>query len=169
MPTPVGTRASISHPRKSIARDEIVRSEENAGQITIIALQINTHPPTFSAFVEKPNPPRGIYTQMAGQARATLRFGTRISPRQTAQGRYLLSDRRVIQTPAWGNQYNKWVTNPEHSFSWPGCSHQFLCHAALATAGAQVALDQKTHPHTLWSPGHPPRFSSPGSLRHRCF
>lgn len=44
----------------------------------------------------------GIYTQMAEQASAMLGVGTRTSPRQTAQGRYLLSDSCVIQTHSVG-------------------------------------------------------------------
>lgn len=66
----------------------------------------------------KAQPPgRGICTRMAGQAGATLRLGITTPPRQTAQGRYLLSDSCLTQTPAWENQHNKMFTNPEHSFS----------------------------------------------------
>lgn len=49
---------------------------------------------------------------MTGQACATLGFGTRTPPRQTARGRYLLSDSCIIQTHSVGEPAQQMVYKP---------------------------------------------------------
>lgn len=109
-----------------------------------------THTPTFPVQVHL----RGIfYTHKAAKAGAMLGPGSRTPSRQTAQGRYLLSDSCIIQT-------HSVVESAEQMAYKPGAQlllalavrHPHPCHAAFPTVG-HSSRPEDPHSNATWEGG----------------